>query len=280
MTETKICRICGDEKSVFSFSKDNKAKDKLHSSCKECDKQYAVENKTKIAERHKQYVSLHRAEISERQKLWREENKDALCESKKKYADAHKEEKAESGRQHYISNKDTYIERANKYSATHKNVVASYKRKWQAINKETASKNSKRWRDANKDLISAKGKRWKEEHPEERRLHWQKREARKRNLLCTFTVEQWEGAKTYFQNTCCYCGEVKTLHQDHFLALSNNGEYTRYNIIPACQSCNCSKHTKRFSEWYPKQIYYSPKREQRILEYLNYMNGTQQLALF
>lgn len=71
------------------------------------------------------------------------------------------------------------------------------------------------------------------------------------------------------------------LHQEHFIPVSDKGEHTINNIIPACRSCNSSKGNKNFFEWYPDYKHYDKKRENFILEYLNYMDDdAQQLALY
>lgn len=107
-----------------------------------------------------------------------------------------------------------------------------------------------------------------------------KRKAIKKNLLCNFTIEQWEKCKEYFNNRCAYCGAEMPLTQDHFIALSKGGEYTSNNIIPSCQRCNSSKSNKDFFEWYPKSKYYSKEKEEKILKYLHYnKNKIQQLKL-
>lgn len=107
----------------------------------------------------------------------------------------------------------------------------------------------------------------------------QMRRARESKLAYTFSISEWEYCKMKFDNKCAYCGRESPLHQEHFIALSKSGEYTHNNILPACRSCNASKNNKDFFEWYPKYRHYSKKREKFILEYLNYKNNKQQLAL-
>jgi hypothetical protein len=42
---TKKCSKCGQIKDICLFSKNNKTKDKLHCSCKECDKEKYYKNR-------------------------------------------------------------------------------------------------------------------------------------------------------------------------------------------------------------------------------------------
>ena len=110
-------------------------------------------------------------------------------------------------------------------------------------------------------------------------LRDQKKKLKKRQLAATLTLNQWEDIKNYFNNKCAYCGENTKLTQDHFTPISKGGEYTHNNIIPACGSCNSSKRNREFIEWYPKQKFYSKKREKAILKFLNYKGEVQQLAI-
>ena len=101
------------------------------------------------------------------------------------------------------------------------------------------------------------------------------------SLKVSLTHEQWDRCKRYFDNKCAYCGNEGALEQEHFIPLSKGGEFSSSNIIPSCKFCNSSKHINDFFEWYPRQPYYSQKREKKILSYLNYSPQTkcQQLSI-
>ena len=80
----------------------------------------------------------------------------------------------------------------------------------------------------------------------------------------------WNKCKEYFNNSCAYCGANNTtLHKEHVIPLSKGGNLVKENIIPSCQSCNSSKGTKLFHEWYKKYKHYSVEREEKIIKYLN-----------
>jgi endogenous inhibitor of DNA gyrase (YacG/DUF329 family) len=102
------------------------------------------------------------------------------------------------------------------------------------------------------------------------RMYMQKRRHKQRNLPATLTSKQWEQIKTDFDNSCAYCGKIpdETLEQDHFIPVTRNGGYTKYNILPACRSCNASKSNKNFNDWFKYQEFYSKKQEQKILNYI------------
>ena len=163
-------------------------------------------------------------------------------------------------------------------------------------------KRGKKYRADNRDKIREKQNQYLKDHPEIRkkqraryiatengyrktrekeRRKDQRRRARKKGLESSLTAQQWEDCKSFFNYTCAYCGkEVDALTQDHFIAVKNDGEYSRDNIIPVCHSCNSSKRDKDFFEWYPQQEFYSKMREKRIIKYLNYQaEGIQQRTL-
>ena len=95
----------------------------------------------------------------------------------------------------------------------------------------------------------------------------QKRRHDKRTDFALTEIE-WIDTLIYFDYKCSYCGEEKKLTYDHFIPFSQGGPFARKNIIPACASCNSSKGTKRFEEWFPKQSFYTEEREGKIIEYL------------
>lgn len=120
---------------------------------------------------------------------------------------------------------------------------------------------------------------WRLKNKEKCVLYKAKYCAKKAELPSTLTYDQWNIVKRYFGNKCAYCGKEVPLQQDHFVPLSKGGEYTHNNIIPACRSCNTSKHAQNFFDWYPRQKFYSKKREQRILKFLGYKGKIQQLSV-
>lgn len=85
---------------------------------------------------------------------------------------------------------------------------------------------------------------------------------------------------------CPYCGremkDLSEIHIDHFVPFSKSPNEVNplNNLIPVCKYCNRSKWNESFTEWYPKQVFYSKEREERILKYLGYTkDGNQQLTI-
>lgn len=49
---------------------------------------------------------------------------------------------------------------------------------------------------------------------------------------------------------CAYCrAETPALQRDCVLAISRGGRYTLENVVPACASCNASKHNDEVTGW-------------------------------
>lgn len=146
---------------------------------------------------------------------------------------------------------------------------------FKAACEETARERSRVWHKANRWYF----KQWNQDHPEGRIIVRQRRIARKRALPATLTKAQWDAVKAVFDGKCCYCGRDGPLHQDHYIPVSKGGEYTHNNIVPACQSCNCSKGNKDAVQWFREQLFYTLKQERMILKYLHYKNNIQQLRI-
>ncbi len=139
-----------------------------------------------------------------------------------------------------------------------------------AKNRELLIKQAKRWRAKN-------GAEWREENRKLLNKRGQERRAKKKRLPHTLTVEQWTNTKKYFNDSCAYCGiseqehrekYEQVLHQEHIIPLSKGGGYTKNNIIPSCHRCNASKGDGYLNDWYHTQEYYTNKRENKILEFI------------
>jgi 5-methylcytosine-specific restriction endonuclease McrA len=197
-------------------------------------------------------------------KTYYAENINKISERSKKYNDANKEHKSKYDKQYRIKN----IEKRK-----------AYEKMYRATNKDKLKKQIKTWQLKNAERCNMRSKKWASKHPEKTRINWQQRMARKNRLPSSLTIAQWEEIKTIFSNKCAYCGGCGELQQDHFVPLVKGGEYSHNNIIPSCKRCNASKQKSDFKDWYPKQMYYSKKRETKILRFLNYDNGLQQLSI-
>lgn len=199
----------------------------------------------------------------------RKDSKDGMCGECKKCQKKYREEN-KYNQQKYEENR-----RANRKEHT-----ATVKKIYQSKNKDKVSEYGKKYYHEHKERIAAYKKKYKAENRDYFILAKQKRRALEKILPATLTTEQWEQIKLHFENSCCYCGATRVvITLDHFQPLSRGGELSAQNALPACKFCNSSKHDKLFESWYPTYKHYSKSREKKILDFLNYKNGVQQLTM-
>jgi len=162
-----------------------------------------------------------------------------------------------------------------KYNGDHPEKIIASTKKYKTENKDKIKISGKKYRLENVDRENERSRKYKidmknDPHFKARRvLDSELRRARKLLLPATFTMEEWEETKIYFDNKCAYCDRELPLEQDHFIPLNSKGGYVKENIVPACKTCNCSKNDNDFLQWYRKYEYYSKEREERVIEYLN-----------
>lgn len=251
-------------------------------------KRYYQENKDELAEYHKQWREENKEYVRAQGIKYYEENKEKFI----LYRIGNKERTKEYNKQYRKLNADKCSRLEKRWYRENREHAICYSKRYYHENKDYYAKHAKRYREENKEHLKEYKNQWIEENPnyhsewgknnrDATRTYSQKRRAIKRMLPHTLTIKQWEQIKSDFEYECAYCGEKLALTQEHFVPLSKGGEYTHNNIIPSCGSCNSSKGNKDFFKWYPQQETYSKKRENKILEYLNYQDeGIQQLALY
>lgn len=210
----KTCNQCKQTKPYSDFHKAPAGKGGVQGCCKVCRK--ALDAK-RYAEDPKWF--------SARFKAWYEKNKERDAEMHRRWLQENKE-------------------RANE---TH--------RAWQRANPEKVREIEKTKRTRHADRIAAYmkayGPKWVKANPEKHRDKARRYRARKLQApISDLTAAQWALLKEMYNLSCAYCGErVEVLTQDHVLALSKGGSHTASNVVPACKSCNSSKHDKPVDEF-------------------------------
>lgn len=91
------------------------------------------------------------------------------------------------------------------------------------------------------------------------------------------SIDEWEACKKYFNYRCAYCGEPfedyydekeKDFVKEHYVNLGSN---RLDNCVPACNSCNLSKSSKEFEEWYTKEKpFFTSERYWKIYKWINH----------
>jgi len=198
--------------------------------------------------------------------------------AKQFYSD-HREHILGQKKQYANANGKQIAKRMKQYVVINREHIAEQRKQWREDHKEQIAELNKKYREAHRDQIAERNKQWRDNNPDKIKLLNQRRRSMKACLPAALTNEEWNAAKEYFNNCCAYCGKEKQLTQDHFYPLNKGGEYSKENIVPACKNCNSSKRDKLFKDFYPNFKHYSEQRERKILGYLRYKRGNQQLVL-
>lgn len=76
-----------------------------------------------------------------------------------------------------------------------------------------------------------------------------RRQSRLARVDNDLTPEQWMLLLEAWRG-CAYCGaEAPALQRDCVQPISRGGRYTVMNVVPACASCNASKHNSEVTGW-------------------------------
>ncbi|MBP6497939.1 MAG: HNH endonuclease [Campylobacteraceae bacterium] len=74
-----------------------------------------------------------------------------------------------------------------------------------------------------------------------------------RNILSnlgdeSFTQEDWQETKVFFNHSCAYCGTSGELLMEHAIPINRDalGEHHIGNLIPSCKACNEQKAAKHY----------------------------------
>jgi len=152
------------------------------------------------------------------------------------------------------SNIEAHHKNYNKYYNSNTNIKQKQREK---SKKARESGYYKKWQNKNKEKIS---------HYNIKRQEFK---------MHDITKEEWQECLEYFDYKCAYCGMTvkeskniygKTLHKEH---VDHNGSNKIYNCVPSCQSCNSSKYTFNFEEWYREQDFYDEDKLVKIKKWIS-----------
>jgi len=154
---------------------------------------------------------------------------------------------AEVNRENYLKNKDKRLATNSAWGKANKEKVNATKAIWREKNKEKMREYYRQYRLANPEKTKAAMSKWAKNNPAQPRESAAKRRAQKANNG-VFTISKKEIVKLY-ASACYYCGSHNKMTMDHVIPISRGGTHGIGNLVPACQSCNFSKHNYTIMEW-------------------------------
>lgn len=142
--------------------------------------------------------------------------------------------------------KECQAESAKAWRQDNKEHIKAYNKSWNATNSEYAKQQSKAWHEQHAE----QDKKYYQDHPEKFSANKHKRKARLKEIIGSFTSEEWEFLLRLCNFSCARCGThqndmVAKMNKDHIVPISVPGA-TNFiaNIQPLCESCNKSKQNR------------------------------------
>lgn len=173
--------------------------------------------------------------------------------------------------------KDT-IERSSNYQKNHPERTKRYTKEYYIKKPQYVKDKYTRWLKNNKERAKKSQKEWQRNNPDKVSEYNRERNMHKSHEISN---EEWENCKNYFNYRCAYCGipieehyitykgitKLGDFHKEH---VDHNGANDLSNCVPACKSCNTSKHTYKLNEWYNESIpIFTIERFYKIKQWLN-----------
>lgn len=210
---TKPCSKCKEIKPVIEFNKNSKSKTGLRSACKQCEKQYEIENKEKIAARKAKYFQDNKADIQAKRATYYLENKESILEDRKAF---------------YQNNREAILAQKIEYHESNKERLKIKSAKYHIDNPHKAHEYRAKRRATVKDAIDG-------------------------SLTAATIAITLEVHLDVHSNRCPYCDHeyspTNKVTLDHIVPIAKGGKHSLYNIQWMCAPCNISKGVKDLDEW-------------------------------
>jgi len=122
-----------------------------------------------------------------------------------------------------------------------------YREKCLSANKAAVEK----YRRKNLALFAERVRSWQERNKEKRRVYAIRATHKRRVAVGRRYLSREEIADrlALFGHRCAYCGTAGKMELDHLNPVSRGGDNDPENIVPACKSCNSSKHDASIVFW-------------------------------
>lgn len=226
--ETKRCIKCGEEKPVTTGFYRHGRK------CRKC------RNAQVVARRRETGVQ------SVYQQRWRAAHPEKAREHGRRWYARHPEyARPADTRTEKLCGSCGVVLQVDKFAKLH-GAVTRFATQCRACNREKA----RAWRLANPELVKKQIQRATSHLDVKiRRQHaYASRRSRKLGNGGSHTTADLRRLFNRFNGKCAYCG-ADAQHVDHVVPLARGGSNSIGNLLPACKSCNLSKHASLLIEW-------------------------------
>ena len=159
-----------------------------------------------------------------------------------------RERQQEHARKYFQEHKEAFrVYHARSYTKNKQAVLARQKSRYHRdikAGRERSKLKARIYRQRHPEKVAANPKRHQQENPDWGQAAAAKRRAQYRNApVNDFSLAQWREMKEAYGSRCVYClRKMERLTMDHLTPISKGGSHTASNIVPACLSCNSSKH--------------------------------------
>jgi 5-methylcytosine-specific restriction endonuclease McrA len=127
-----------------------------------------------------------------------------------------------------------------------------YVKRWAAKNGDLRLAASRRSYRRHRAMRRAEHRAWEARNPWSAILRATRRRLRKLDNSSGLVVTPRDIRRLVgrFQGRCAYCGvRPEKLHIDHVVPIAKGGRHSIGNLLPACKTCNLSKHATLLAVW-------------------------------
>lgn len=221
MEQYKTCPDCNQAKPINDFHNNRKTKDGKATYCKVCllarGQRYRLANPEKVKASNKASKARNYEKSKVTTKKWRQDNRERYLELKRNSYHRHLDSNRAKSRENYRKDPAPYKARAVE---------------WAKRNPEKKREMVKLWFEKNPGLAAF--------YQHSRRLKL------KENQIFEIRASF---IRRLYQSACIYCGSKTRIEADHVIPVSRGGRHSEGNLVPACMSCNRSKHDEFVMEW-------------------------------
>jgi len=172
--------------------------------------------------------------------------KTCLSERRRKYYQTHKDDAIVKARKYAIEHPEQTKAANLKWRRAHPEQHHSTYLKWKQNHPERAKASTQKWRDNNLEHVKAVYRNWVIEHPEQRKNSMRKSHHERRVKLASTPFPK----EFKLASECWICGSTEKLTIDHIVPVSRGGDNSIENLTTLCKSCNSSKGSRLYSEWF------------------------------